>query len=119
VLADAGTPGTTATVQKIGKDGAVGTKQVGLTIEQWQVMADRSVRWKESVDRALAALGLDKREVVDVWDAYYRGLLPPAVPPAQLKSCAGQANGIADGPKPAAEECGTPRGQIPQAENNP
>jgi hypothetical protein len=38
-----------------------------ITLDQWQALADRTVRYKETVDRALSALGLDPRSEPRDW----------------------------------------------------
>jgi hypothetical protein len=58
ILAEAGEPGTV------------------LTHEQWLAYSDRLLRGKEAVDKALAALGIDKRDARSVWDTIYA---PPAI----------------------------------------
>jgi len=37
------------------------TMKSELSLEQWLALSDRSVKWKESCDRALSAIGLDPR----------------------------------------------------------
>jgi hypothetical protein len=88
--------------------------EADLKIEQWLAVADRSVRWKESVDRALASLGVDKQEAKDVWAELYaskpvngRGQLGAGAPASDLT---GQKGNIRQSPAAA------PAGQIPQEE---
>jgi hypothetical protein len=50
-----------------------------LTHEQWLAYADRSVRFKETVDRCLASLGLDRDAEQD--------LHPWTIPPSDNGSC--------------------------------
>jgi hypothetical protein len=54
----------------LAQSGHPGTPGCTLTIDQWQSVADRSVKWKESVDRTLATLGLDGREVKSLYDQW-------------------------------------------------
>ena len=42
-----------------------------LTSEQKLAVLDRTVRYSESRDKALAALGLDKRETQDIWEGVF------------------------------------------------
>jgi hypothetical protein len=61
-----------------------------LTVEQWGFLADRSVRYKQTVDTALAKLGLDANEDADPWEraqrafeqAHARATQPAALPAA-------------------------------------
>jgi hypothetical protein len=71
ILAEAGEPGAVAITEKAeGNSKAI--RQRGLTHTEWLAYSDRLLRAKETVDRALASLGLDKSEAKDVWDAVYR-----------------------------------------------
>jgi hypothetical protein len=80
--------------RRLAKDGA------GMTLEQWTGLADRSVKWKEAVDRGLTALGLDAAaKPVDEYGQWLeqaqRQLAaqqaaaalapPPAAPPAESR----------------------------------
>lgn len=54
--------------RRLAKDGGT------LCIADWTALADRSVRFKETLDRALASLGLDSRAApIDTYDAWLRG----------------------------------------------
>jgi hypothetical protein len=66
-----------------------------LTAEQWAALADRTVRYKETVDRALQALGLDATsKPVSVWDQIYNA---PALAPPSAHEPAGASVGTQDG----------------------
>jgi hypothetical protein len=53
----------------LSKAGHPGEPGCTLSLEQWQAIADRALRWKETVDRCLSALGLDvKAEPLDWYD---------------------------------------------------
>src|SRR5262249_47686228 len=69
LLAACETPGHTATSEKV-QGGNVARIQTGLTIEQFLAISDRLVRHKEAVDRALAALNLDRSQAnpLDYYD---------------------------------------------------
>ena len=63
--------------RRLAKDGA------GLNVADWTALADRSVRFKEVVDRALQALGLDcQAKPADPWAIIYNQPQLPASPPA-------------------------------------
>jgi hypothetical protein len=47
--------------------GPPGSPQCTLSIDQWTAIADRALRWKETVDRSLSALGLDARTEAKSW----------------------------------------------------
>jgi hypothetical protein len=52
-----------------------------LPLEAWLALSDRSVRWLEARDRAIAALGLDARvKPSDPWDSIYNA--QPVASPA-------------------------------------
>jgi hypothetical protein len=56
-----------------------------LGLRDWLDLADRSLKWKQAVDKCLAGLGLDRREVKDVWDAIYSTPVAAATAPPQLQ----------------------------------
>jgi hypothetical protein len=67
-----------------------------LTLEQWQNLCDRSIKWKQGVDKALVGLGLDKRQTTDVWEQIYN--------PQRLPHQQGNASPQAAEPEQAEEE---------------
>jgi len=66
-----------------------------LSLADWMNLSDRSLKWKETVDRCLMVLGLDKRATKDVWAEVYNG--SPQLPAARQ----GQ-NASASGPDHAS-----------------
>jgi hypothetical protein len=70
-----------------------------LSVEQWYGAQDRALRYKQSVDSALAKLGLDRQHQQNVWDLVYHN-------PPNASSVAGaahqQAGGSQDGPSVAS-----------------
>ncbi len=69
ILANAGEPGTVVMKEWEQADGVKITQQKGLTFEQFSLFSDKLMRHKESLDRALAALGLEKKK--DIWAGIY------------------------------------------------
>jgi hypothetical protein len=63
ILATAGEPGT--------GEKSDTPEQVPLTHEQWLAYSDRLLKAKETADKALQALGLDRDAKEDVWDVLY------------------------------------------------
>jgi hypothetical protein len=51
-------------LKRAGPPGSLGCT---LSIDQWVAVADRSLKWKETVDRCLSALGLDVRTEPRGW----------------------------------------------------
>lgn len=81
----------------LARAGLPGEPDSKLTHEQWQGYADRSIRYEEAADKALASLGLETRRVKDVWDAIYRQPLPPVLDDAGDSSAGLDAGSDADG----------------------
>jgi hypothetical protein len=51
----------------------------GLSIADWTALADRTLRYKEIVDRSLSALGLEAKTDPNSWiDEFYKQPVPPA-----------------------------------------
>jgi len=82
VLASAGEPGAVATSTKT-EGNATAVTQKGLTHPEWLAYSDRILKYRESADRALAALGLDRRTTADIYDQLYatpRAAATPQLP---------------------------------------
>lgn len=82
-----------------------------LSHEQYQGYADRSIRYEEAADKALAALGLDnQRKVKDVWESIYNAK-PAAADEPECPADEAGGESVTDATAAAGETAGAAGGE--------
>jgi hypothetical protein len=79
-----------------------------LPLSDWMALCEKSIKFKESCDRALVGLGLDKRVVKDVWDVVYNSQPAAITAPPSPPEGDRQGNDLAAGDRGLEAECGGP-----------